>query len=360
MRIHAMTLGAFLFGGILPLAPSLALAQAGQSVSAEQLASEYKKLRADLDEVNGEVAALKQAERSVRNDYRIRDKMAQAEALARKVTDAEARLRAARGPSSAENPSGPVEPPVVATPQDSALELEAKADLLSDQARRFKAEADALAHTAGQIRARQALRRRAGAWDRDPLAGFESSKRATFIVSQASKVAAGGESNNGASSGAGAPERGGGGTTLAIGATGSQGAVGAAGSGTKSSGTNDTAGATPVIAPPVSNPTAMTPVTAPGGAGPVVSVTASGSPSPSRPLTAVTAPSSTPESASKAAALERPLLDPTALAAIRSNLSQAGSLSDPEAAEAAVAALRKHAQALDEQARRLRARAGQR
>jgi hypothetical protein len=53
------------------------------------------------------------------------------------------------------------------------------------------------------------------------------------------------------------------------------------------------------------------------------------------------------------------LLDPATLATIRSSLTQAGSLSDPDAVEAAASALRKHAQALEERARRLRARAGQ-
>jgi hypothetical protein len=77
----------------------------------------------------------------------------------------------------------------------------------------------------------------------------------------------------------------------------------------------------------------------------------------SHPLTAP-APLST-DSASKLAGQQRTLLDPATLAGIRSSLGQAGSLSDPDAVEAAATALRKHAQALDEQARRLRARAGQ-
>jgi hypothetical protein len=56
---------------------------------------------------------------------------------------------------------------------------------------------------------------------------------------------------------------------------------------------------------------------------------------------------------------QRTLLDPATLAGIRNTLSQAGSLSDPEAVDAAATALRNHAQALDEYARRLRARASQ-
>jgi hypothetical protein len=70
------------------------------------------------------------------------------------------------------------------------------------------------------------------------------------------------------------------------------------------------------------------------------------------------APAST-DASSKTAVQQRTLLDPATLAGIRSSLSQAGSLSDPDAVEAAVIALRKHAQALEEHAGRLRARAGQ-
>jgi hypothetical protein len=55
---------------------------------------------------------------------------------------------------------------------------------------------------------------------------------------------------------------------------------------------------------------------------------------------------------------QRPLLDPATLANIRSSVSQAGSLLDPDAVDAAAIALRTHAQALDDQAHRLRTRAG--
>jgi hypothetical protein len=188
------TLGVFFFSGILLLASSPVFAQATGTASTQRLASEYQRLRADLDRVNAEVAALKRGGRGVRTDYLLRDKMAEAEALARKVTAAEARLRAARGPLPAETLVDTVQTPP-ATAQDGAVELEAKADLLSDQARHFSAEAEALARTAEQIRARQALRRRAGAWDRDPLAGFEASKRIAIIPTQSSHVVTSGDSS---------------------------------------------------------------------------------------------------------------------------------------------------------------------
>jgi hypothetical protein len=65
------------------------------------------------------------------------------------------------------------------------------------------------------------------------------------------------------------------------------------------------------------------------------------------------------DSASKSVVQQRPLLDPATLATIRSSLTQTGSLSDPDAVEAAASALRKHAQALEERARRLRVRSVQ-
>ena len=335
------TLGVFFFSGILLLASSPVFAQATGTASTQRLASEYQRLRADLDRVNAEVAALKRGGRGVRTDYLLRDKMAEAEALARKVTAAEARLRAARGPLPAETLVDTVQTPP-ATAQDGAVELEAKADLLSDQARHFSAEAEALARTAEQIRARQALRRRAGAWDRDPLAGFEASKRIAIIPTQSSHVVTSGDS-----SGSSATPRG---STTSSGDPASK----SGGSSAVPASPSDTAGVG------VANPTSAAgpPTSAAGGPSAISSPTASPSgaaPSTSHPLTA---PAASTDSASKTP-VQRTLLDPATLAGIRSSLSQAGSLSDPDAVEAAAIALRKHAQALEEHARRLRARAGQ-
>jgi hypothetical protein len=341
MRMSGTTLGVFFFSGILLLASSPVFAQATGTASTQRLASEYQRLRADLDRVNAEVAALKRGGRGVRTDYLLRDKMAEAEALARKVTAAEARLRAARGPLPAETLVDTVQTPP-ATAQDGAVELEAKADLLSDQARHFSAEAEALARTAEQIRARQALRRRAGAWDRDPLAGFEASKRIAIIPTQSSHVVTSGDS-----SGSSATPRG---STTSSGDPASK----SGGSSAVPASPSDTAGVG------VSNPTSAAgpPTSAAGGPSAISSPTASPSgaaPSTSHPLTA---PAAATDSASKTP-VQRTLLDPATLAGIRSSLSQAGSLSDPDAVEAAAIALRKHAQALEEHARRLRARAGQ-
>ena len=226
------------------------------------------------------------------------------------------------------------------------MELEAKADLLSDQARRFRAEADTLARAAEQIRARQALRRRAGAWDRDPLVGFEASKRIAVIPAQSSHTTL---ATSGDSSGSSAATRGG------ATPTGDTKSGGSAVQGTATPATVDTPGsgptsaATPALSPGV-------PSAGPAIASPTPGPTPSAAPSASHPLTAA-APLST-DSASKAAVQQRTLLDPATLAGIRNSLGQVGSLSDPDAVEAAALALRRHAQALDEQARGLRTRAG--
>ena len=337
------TLGVLFFSGILLLAPSPVLAQGSDLTSTQPLESEYQRLRIDLDRVNAEVAALRGGERTVRKDYFLRDKLAEAEALARKVTATEVRLRAARGPLPTESVGGTVQAPV-ATPQDGAVEFEAKADLLSDQARRFRAEAEGLARTAEQIRARQALRRRAGAWDRDPLAGFEASKRVAVIPAQGSRPTPGasGETSGGSSAGPRASTPASGDTTAK---TGGSGVLGIATPPPPAVG--DSAG-TATLVPAVSSPS---------GPNPVLSPAVPAAPLASHPLTAPAPLSS--DSASKAAVQQRTLLDPATLAGIRGSVSQAGSLSDPDAVEAAATALRQHAQALEERARVLRARAAQ-
>ena len=344
------TLGVFFSSGLALLAPSFVIAQGFGPAPTQRLVSEYQHLRADLDRVNAEVAALKRGGRSVRTDYLLRDKMAEAEALARKVTAVEARLRSTRGLLPTQPTAGTVQTPP-ATPQDSAVELEAKADLLSDEARRVRAEAESLSRTAEQIRARQALRRRAGAWDRDPLLGFESSKRVAVISAQSSHATSSGESASspGASRGT---------TTPAGDGTSKSGASGAGASDSSGPGAIATVAPAPVTGTSGGVPTisvGLNPYSPAGGGSTPTPPTSAAAPSASHPLTAA-APLST-DSGSKSA--QRTLLDPATLAGLRSSVSQAGSLSDPDAVDAAASTLRKHAQALDEQARRLRTRAGQ-
>jgi hypothetical protein len=65
----------------------------------------------------------------------------------------------------------------MATPTDGPGDLDAKADILADQSRRVRLEADALDRRVGELRGRQDLRRRAADLERDPFAPLEGSKR---------------------------------------------------------------------------------------------------------------------------------------------------------------------------------------
>ena len=74
----------------------------------------------------------------MRDDYRLRARLADAESLARQLIDLEARLGILDGGR----------PPAAAGADRSAdrqaADLDAKADILADQSRRFRVQADAL------------------------------------------------------------------------------------------------------------------------------------------------------------------------------------------------------------------------
>ena len=59
--------------------------------------------------------------------------------------------------------------------------LEARADLLSDQARRLNQQAAGLERAATQLQTRQTLRRRAGQVERDPFGSMDGSKRFMIV-----------------------------------------------------------------------------------------------------------------------------------------------------------------------------------
>jgi hypothetical protein len=186
MRLILIFPSAALLAALWTFAPGRGVAQAEDSVALQHARTEFTRLRADLDRVNAEIAALKQADRSVRDDYQLRDRMADAEALAQKVTRAEARLRSL-GWTWEEQDKGPLVGPPQALPQDGSVELEAKAGLFADQARKLEGEATVLAKAAEELRSRKALRRRAGDWDRDPFMGLEGSKRSLAVTSPTQK-----------------------------------------------------------------------------------------------------------------------------------------------------------------------------
>jgi hypothetical protein len=164
----------FLVGLSLLLLPLLASARAADATEVEVdsagLQAERGRLRGELDRVGVEIDALKKASRGVGDDYRLRARLADAEALARRLIEIDARL-------GLHAPAGKPAPLPVAAPTDGPADLDAKADILADQSRRVRGEANALGRRVAEIKDRQELRRRAADLDRDPFAPLEGSKR---------------------------------------------------------------------------------------------------------------------------------------------------------------------------------------
>jgi hypothetical protein len=259
------------------------------------LNAERARLRAQLDRVNAEIDALKRSARGVGDDYRLRARLADAEALARRLIDLEARL-GLRAPAVEPGPLP------VASPTDSPSDLQAKADILDDRARRVRLEADALDHRVVEIKGRQDLRRRAAELDRDPFAPLEGSKRRVVSIAATD--------SSGRSPSVAVPP----------------------GSGTQ---------------PPADRPGgSLTSTSSPtGSAGPQSAATLTGS-APPTPLTG---------SPPTALSLElRDLLDPVTVADIRRLEGTKSQASSVQALERAVTALRARAEALDRQARAMR------
>src|SRR5580658_3387424 len=78
---------------VLGVAPAVVGAEPPSPAAADvALTAERARLRAQLDRVNAEIDALKRSTRGVGDDYRLRARLADAEALARRLIDIEARL----------------------------------------------------------------------------------------------------------------------------------------------------------------------------------------------------------------------------------------------------------------------------
>lgn len=269
-----------------------------------RLEAECARLRVELARVNAEVAALKRGSRGLRGEYRLRDRMAEAEALARQLTRAETELRGRTGRPAAA-PAVPVPAPSAA-PGDGPVELEAKADLLVDEARRLNDQAAALSRTAGQLRGKQALRRRAADLERDPFASLDAPKR-TMVFGGAARQ--GGEATGDSS------------TPTPTGPT-PAGTRGTAPVGTTAVATSNPA--TPAAPAPPAPPS-------PGSLAP-------------SPGAAIPAPI-------------RTLLDPATISEIQRLERTSRAPFDPEAIEKMASVLRQRAQALEAQARTVRPRA---
>lgn len=301
-------------------------------VDGTALTAERARLRDQLERVSAEIDALKKADRGVGDDYRLRARLADAEALARRLTEIDARL-------GLRAPIGRLAPLPIATPTDGPSDLDAKADILADQSRRVRGEADALGLRVAEIKARQELRRRAADLERDPFGPLEGSKRRVASVAATS----GGvplppsPSGAGAASGSAAPSAG-----AASGPSAStQGAGAASGSSASTQG-----GAQPVNAPTVGG----TPVTVGTG---TTSGAAAG------PGTASPSPVTRGLDSATLSVELRDLLDPAAVADIRRLEGVKTPTGTVRALERAVAALRARADSLDSEARAMRTSAGQ-
>ena len=166
-----VTLGAIAVG-----APAPVLAQ-----STDALQTERTRLRTQLDKVNAEIDGLKRAGSGVRDDYRLRARLADAESLARRLIDIEARLASTSKPRRRTTRRRPRRRPTdrrISMPRPTSSPI---------RSRRVRAQADALGRRAADAKGRQELRRRAADLDRDPFAPMEGSKRR--VVSSSGSVA---------------------------------------------------------------------------------------------------------------------------------------------------------------------------
>jgi len=137
--------------------------------------AERTRLRAELDRLNAEIDALKRGHRNVGSDYQLRRKLADAEDRARRLTALEARIKGVN--VTPVSPLASLTPAPVTEPSDDREVLEAKADILADQARKLDQQAELLEVRIANLRDRQELRRRVNHLDHDPFSPLEQSKR---------------------------------------------------------------------------------------------------------------------------------------------------------------------------------------
>jgi hypothetical protein len=153
---------------------------AAVSPTRENPLAERERLRKDLSGVQAEIDRLKAAGPGLRNDYVLRARLADAEAIARRLTELDAQIKARTDAAVGHAPAA-LAPTIgsepVASPTDGPTELEAKADILTDQAHRTQAQAVALQARIDQVRGRLELHRRASALENDPFAPLEGSRR---------------------------------------------------------------------------------------------------------------------------------------------------------------------------------------
>jgi hypothetical protein len=153
------------------VASSLVIGLAGTPVNPAAVTAEVARLQAELAKKTAAISALKRSQRGVRGDYELRREMAEANELARRLTALEAELRAQ---GAGVLPASELAP---APAGEASSVLAARADLLSDEARKLTQRAAGMMQAAGQLKARQALRRRAYNVERDAFAGLDGARR---------------------------------------------------------------------------------------------------------------------------------------------------------------------------------------
>lgn len=171
-RLIQATLVAALWAGV---GVSAQVAHAAPPVLSAAERDEAPRLRVELAKVNAEIDALKRSDRGVRDEARLRTRLADAEALARRLNALE--RTAPPSPSPVPSPTRTIG----AAPSDGPGEWDAKADILADRARRLATAAADLERRLGAFEQRQELKRRAGQLEHDPFAAFETSKRHVVV-----------------------------------------------------------------------------------------------------------------------------------------------------------------------------------
>ncbi|MDZ4694395.1 MAG: hypothetical protein SGI86_04545 [Deltaproteobacteria bacterium] len=297
----------------------VANAVSGGDALRQQVAS----LRARLATLATEIQNLKKKSRTVSEDYRLRERLSEADVVGRRLTESEAQLRRLQGATPPASQWLQVNPSVpLVRPSDGPRELDAKADILLDQAERFAIEATRIEAQVQQSERRDVLRRRVRRVESDPFIALEASKRSLVLSSQ----------SPGTRDATGTPES-----------------------------TDDGAGS--VTGSPVSTQASTPSVSDMGGAAPVAPVSTPPAPETSggRGATATTPVSSPSFSGSDAltghAVLPpqfRTLLDPQTLAEVRRLEGVGTPASRAAALRTAVAALRARAAALQQQSKSLR------
>ncbi|HEX3693803.1 MAG TPA: hypothetical protein VH374_00330 [Polyangia bacterium] len=352
LRTHSLSLTVSLLASLWLATPASAWARGNNAETTvapgASLQAERRKLASDLDRANADIEQLKKKERGVRDDYRLRARMADAEAIARRLTEIDAQLGVARGgnvPSRAAPGWAPVAEPAVT---DGPAELEARADMLTDQSRRLEAQAGTLSQRVSGLRSRMELRRRAGQLESDPFAPMEGSKR-RLIAGVPGALSAPGpivpkENAAGGSSSVPPATRTGNPTEMPA----SNGNTSVSAPGAMSS--------PPTVTPPAGSNSVQPEALPAGGAGVGRSLTPAPLP-PTGPSGAGGGATGSLGDGGLLSSQLRDFLDPSALAAIR-KLELAGNpVSNLEAMDRAAAALRERASKLQQQSNSLRERA---